>query len=441
MKQIITFAFAVFTISLTAQVKKWTLMDCVNYALENNITVKKSENSILIDEQNVIEAKSNFLPSVSGSLGQRLNIGSGFDPVSNQRINNETTHSFNYNLSVSQTIFNGFRNTNFYKQAQLNQETSKLELARLKDDISLMVANTYLNILFNKERLEVAKAQYEFSSKQLDQVKDLVDAGVQPRANIIDTEATLSSDAQNVTIAENNYNLALLQMSQLLQVPYDGFEVEIINIDTPSATLMYDDINPILNYAMGNRNEIKIAEKNIENSEIGTELSKGGFLPTVTLGYGFGSVWSERETDFVKNPFFRELDLNKGHAFNLNVNIPIFSRFRNKTAVAKSRIFEENAKLDFEQAKLDLESNIQNAYTDAQAALKAFIAAQKSLESQELAFNNAKDRYDLGNMNAFELEQVRIRLINAQSSLINAKYDFVFKTKVLDFYIGKTITL
>ena len=121
MKRIITLVLFSLAFSLHGQNKKWTLIDCVNYALENNISIKKNENSILVDEQNVVEAKSNFLPSVSGSFGQRLNIGSGFDPVLNQRINNETTHSFNYNLSVSQTVFNGFRNTNFYKQAQLNR--------------------------------------------------------------------------------------------------------------------------------------------------------------------------------------------------------------------------------------------------------------------------------------------------------------------------------
>ncbi|MCK5401470.1 MAG: TolC family protein, partial [Flavobacteriaceae bacterium] len=124
-----------------------------------------------------------------------------------------------------------------------------------------------------------------------------------------------------------------------------------------------------------------------------------------------------------------------------NMSIPIFSRFQNKTAVAKSKIQEENSKLDLVQAKYNLESNVQRAFTDAQAALKAFEAAKKSLVSQELAFNNSQERFNIGAMNSFDLEQTRIRLVNAQSSLINAKYDFVFKTKVLDFYIGKTITL
>jgi len=422
------------------QNKLWTLQECVKHALENNISIKRGENTLLINEQDIKGAKGNFLPSVSANSGGGVNIGSGFDVVSNQRINNETTYSFNYGLNVNQTIFDGFRNTYLYKQSQLNLETNKLELDRIRDDLSLNVANSYLNILFNKERLETAKAQYDFSNKQLEQVKNLVEAGVQPRANIFDAEATLSNDAQSVTVAQNNYNLSLLSLSQLLQVPFEGFRVHIIEVDSPSASIMYNDIAPVLNYALENRNEIKVAKKNIENSELSTEISKAGFLPSVSASYGFGSVWSEAESHFIKQGFFKELDLNKGHNINLNVSIPIFSRFQNKTAVAKSKIREANSKLDLDQAKLTLESNIQRAFTDADAALKTYIASQKSLAAQELAFGNSQERYNLGSMNSFELEQARIRLINAESSLINAKYDFVFKTKVLDFYLGKTIT-
>jgi outer membrane protein len=309
----------------------------------------------------------------------------------------------------------------------------------MRDDISLNVANTYLNVLFNKERLETARAQYEFSKKQLQQVKDLVDAGVQPRANVYDAEATLSGDEQSVTVAENNYTMSLLNLSQLLQVPFEGFNVEIIEIDTPSAEIMYSDIKPILNYALENRNEIKVAEKNIENAELSTEISKSGFMPSVSASYGLGTNAFYTNLSSTEESFFNQLNDNKGHSFRLSVNIPIFSRFQNKTAVAKSKIRQENSKLDLDQAKLTLESNIQRAFTDAQAALKAYVAAQKSLEAQELSFANSQERYNLGNMNSFDLEQSRIRLINAQSSLINAKYDFVFKTKVLDFFIGKTI--
>jgi outer membrane protein len=428
-----------FTVASSfAQQKKWTLLECVNHALEHNITIRQAENTLLSNEQDIIAAKGNFLPSVSANISQSLSLGQS--EVFPGNFVNRNFNSTGASISVSQTVFNGFRNIYLSQQSQLGLETNKLELQRIKDDISLNVANAYLNVLFNYENLDRANAQYEFSQKQLEQVKSLVDAGVQPRANIYDTEATLSTDAQNVTLAENNLNLALLSLSQLLQVPFNGFDVEIIDVENPSEALLYNDVSPVLDYAFQNRNEIKVAEKGIENAEINTKISKSGYLPSVTFGYGFnsGANFSNLTNS---NSFFQQINENKGHSFNLNVGIPIFSRFRNKTSVAKSLIQEENSKLNLEQAKLNLESNIQRAFTDAQAAFKAFEAAKKALASQELAFNNSKERYNYGSMTSFELDQARVRFINAESSLINAKYDFVFKTKVLDFYMGKTIKL
>jgi outer membrane protein len=421
-----------------SQTKKWSLIECVKHALENNITVKQGENTLLLNEQDIKAAKGNFLPSLGASLSQNVSFGQA--ELFPGEFVNRTSYSTGLSLGLSQTVFNGFRNTYFAKQAKLTKETNEYALNRIRDDISLNVANAYLNILFNKERLEVAKAQYEFSEKQLAQIQQLVDSGVQPRADIYDAEATLSNDAQAVTVAQNNFTLALLSMSQILQIPFEGFDVEVIEIDTPSAELMYADIKPILNYALNNRNEIKVAEKGIENSQLGVEISKSGYYPSVSASYGFGTNAFYTNLVDTEASFFNQLNDNRGHSLGLSLSIPIFSRFQNKTSVAKSKIQVENSKLQLEQAKLDLESIIQRAFTDAQAALKTYVASQKSLESQQLAFNNAKDRYDLGNMNSFDLEQVRIRLINAQSSLINAKYDFVFKTKILDFYLGKQIT-
>nr|WP_158231415.1 TolC family protein [Gaetbulibacter sp. 4G1] len=427
-----------FTVTSFAQQKKWTLQECVAHAIENNISVKQTENTLLLNEQDIVAAKGQFLPSVRGSVSQSLSLGTSL--VAEGIFANRTSNSTNLGLSVSQNFFSGFRTLNLYKQSKLNSEQSQLELKRLKDDISLNVVDAYLTTLFNKENLETAKAQFNFSEEQLKQVKDLVDAGVQPKANIYDTEATLSRDAQQVTIAENNYNLALLTLSQLLQVPFSGFDLEIIDVDTPSEALLYSEVAPILNYALQNRNEIKIAEKDIENATLNTKISKSGYLPNVSFSYGFGTNAFYSNLINNEQAFLDQLNDNKGHSFSLSVGIPIFSKFQNKTAVAKSKIQEENSKLRLQQAKLDLESNIQRAYTDAQAAFKAYDAAKKSMASQELAFNNSKERYDIGNMTAFDLEQARVRLINAQSSLIIAKYDFVFKTKVLDFYMGKSLT-
>lgn len=438
MKKYIIVCIALISFASFSQEKKWTLRECVDHALENNISVKQGENTLLLNDQDVKAAKGQFLPNVSGNVGQSLAIGNR-ELFPGQFVD-RTSNSTSISVGASQTIFNGFRVKNSFKQSQLTRETNELELNRIKDDISLNVVNAYLNVLFNRENLEIAQAQYDFSQKQLDQVKELVDAGVQPRANIFDVEATLANDSQGVTIAENNYNLALLSLSQLLQVPYQGFDVQDIEVDTPSAALLYNNVQPILNHALENRNEIKVAEKGIESASLGTEISKSGFLPTVSFRYDYGTNAFFTNLSDTEATFFNQLNDQRAHNFSLNVNIPIFSRYQNKTAVAKSRIQEDNAKLSLEQTKLNLESTVQRAFTDAQAAYRTYEASKASLESQKLAFNNSQERYSIGVMNSFDLEQARLRLLNAESSLINAKYDFVFKTKVLDFYLGKSIT-
>ncbi|WP_353776816.1 TolC family protein [Winogradskyella sp. 3972H.M.0a.05] len=420
-----------------SQDKKWSLRECVEHALTNNITVKQGENTLLSNDEDILAAKGNFYPSFSANINQGMSLGNA--ELFQGQFVDRTAHTTSIGVNLNQTVFNGFRNTFVYKQAQINREANELDLNRIKDDISLNVANAYLNVLFNKENLEAAQSQYEFSQKQVEQVQELVDSGVQPQANVYDAEATLANDAQALTTAENNYDISLLTLSQLLQVPYQGFDVEIIDVVDPSAALLYNDVNPILESAFQNRYEIKVAEKNIESAEVGTELSKSGFYPSVTFGYGFGTNAFYSNLTQGEDAFFNQLNDQKAHSFNLNISIPIFSRFQNKTSVAKSRIQEENFKLSLEQAKLNLESNVQRAFTDAKAAFRSYEAARKSLESQQLAFDNSQERYNIGAMNAFDLEQARIRLINAQALLINAKYDFVFKTKVLDFYMGKPI--
>jgi len=436
MKYICTVLFLMGTLSSFAQ-KKWILKECINHVIENNISVKQAQNNLLINDQDIRAAKGQFLPGAGLSFSQNLNVGNV--ELFEGNFIDRTFHSSNVGLNLSQTVFNGFRNINTYKQSLVNKEASKLELSRTKDDVSLNVVNAYLNVLFNKENLQIAKTQVDFSLNQIKQVSALVEAGVQPQANIYDAEATYSSDEQLFTVAQNNYDLAILNLSQLLQVPYKGFEVESLLISDPSEELIYNDIDTVLNFALLNRTEIKIAEKNQESAALSTDISKSGYYPSISFGYGFntGANFSNLSES---NSFFQQINDNKGHGFNLNITVPLFSRFQNKTAVAKSKIQEDNAKLNLDKTKLDLESNIQRVYTDAQAAMKTFIASNKSLEARQLSFDNARERYDIGALNAFELDQNRVQLVNAEANLIKAKFDFIFKTKVLDFYMGKPLT-
>ena len=431
--KILKFCMLIASISF-AQDKIWTLEQCVDHALENNITILQAENSLLSSKQDIISAKGNFLPSINSNISGGASLGN--IEVFPGEFRDREFYSTSVGIGFSQSVFNGFRNINLLNQSKLNLERNQFELEKFKDDISLNVVNTYLNVLFNKENLELAKLQVEFSEFQVNQVKTLVEAGSEPNSTLIETKATYSRDIQNLTIAENNHDLALLTLAQLLQLPYENFDVEVIEIDTPSANLMYNDIAPILNYALQNRNEIKVAERDIDLAKLGTKISKSAYLPNVSMGYGFNASANFSNLT-VDDELLEQLNVNKGHSINMNISIPIFNRNQTKAQVKKSKILEETTYLALEQAKIDLESTIQRAFTDARAALKSYEAAQLSLQSQEVAFQNSQERFIIGALNSFDLEQSRLRMINARSSLINAKYDFIFKTKVLDFYLGK----
>ncbi len=419
-----------------AQDKQWTLEECVNHAIENNISIKQTEYNTLTSEENVLSSRGQFLPSASLSASQSLSFGT--TELFAGSFVDRTFHSTNASFNVSQTVFNGFRTTNLYKQSKLNLEQSQLELARIKDDITLNVVNSYLNVLFNKENLNTAIFQLEFSKKQYKRVEELVDSGVSPRGDLLNIEATMAGDEQTVVAAENNLNLAKLSLAQLLQMPSEGFDVESVDVGEPSAMLLYNDSNSIFSIAEKERNEIKSAEKAIEVSELGTTIAKSGYMPSLSFSYGFntGANFSNLNSS---NSFFQQMNDNKGHNLSLRLNVPLFSRFQNKTSVSKSKIQEEKAKLSLEQAKLTLYTNIERAFLDVKAALKSYEAAKKSLAAQQLSLENTQGRFSIGMANAFDLDQERTKLVNAKASLTKAKYDFVFKSKVLDFYAGKSL--
>ena len=431
--KIFTIAFLMINYSF-GQNNIWSLEECVKYAVENNITILQAKNSLLSSEQDIISAKGNFLPAVNSNISGSGSFGN-IELYAGEFVDREF-YSTSLGIGFSQNVFNGFRNINLLNQSKINFERNQLEIKRLIDDISLNVANAYLNVLFNKENLELAKSQVDFSLFQMKQVSELVEAGTEPLSTLIESKATYSRDIQNLTLAENNHDLSLLNLAQLLQLKSDNFDIQVIKIDTPSANLLYNDINTILDYALTNRNEIKVAERDVELAKLGTKISKSAYLPNISMGYGFNASANFSNLSQDDN-FINQINDNKGHSLNMNISIPIFNRNQTRTQVEKSRIQEKTTNLILDQVKLNLESTIQRAFTDARAALRTYEASLLSLESQELAFENANERFSLGALNTFDLEQARIRLLNAKSSLINAKYDFIFKTKVLDYYLDK----
>jgi outer membrane protein len=419
--------------------KKWNLKECVDEALEKNITVQQNKVNLLLAEKDVAIAKGNFLPSVSSNSG--TNFRSGLSQDENGVLRNTNNISANFGVSVNGTIFNGFRNLNTYKQAKLGVESSKLTLERIQNDISLFVVNGYLNVLFAKENLAVAKVQAEISKKQVEAAQSRFDAGVIPKGDLLNVQATAANDAQNVITQENALNIALLNLAQLLQVPAEGFDVLEIEVGSPSANLLYNSSTEVFNRALKNQPQIKNAELGIENAELSIEISKSFLRPTLSYNFGSSTSYFNQFNNLFpgqsNESFFDQLNNRLQHGIGLSLNVPIFNGFRNKNNVAKSILNKDLAQLNLDNEKLTLQQTIEQAFLDTKAASKTYEAAKISLESQRESFRNAQESFNLGAMTLFDFDLVRNRLVSAESTLIRAKYDFVFKTKVLQFYYGE----
>jgi outer membrane protein len=436
----ITILAFVFFISVNAQDKKWTLQECVTYALENNITIKQNKLNIEISQENVNSSKGNFLPNLNASSSGSLNFGSGFDPVSQNRVST-SIYGGSFGINSGMTVFNGYRNLNTYKQAKLGVEGSKLDLQKIQDDISLFVVNTYLNVLFAKENLNVAKVQFEISTNQIENAKARVEAGVAPKGELLNAQSAAAADEQSVISFENTLNLALLDLAQLLQIEPIGFDVVVMDVESPSVALLYKNPNEVYQKALSNRPEIKSAELDIESADLSVAIAKASFMPSVSVGANIGTGYGFNLKNNSNIPFFTQLDDNLGYGLSFNLNIPIFNRNQTRSNVNRQLVNYEISKLGLDNQKLQLRQTIQQAFYDAKAAAKNFESAEKSLVAQKEAFKNAQESYNLGAMTQFDFDQVRNRFVNAEGAIIRAKYDYVFKTKVLKFYYGEAISL
>jgi outer membrane protein len=449
LKLLVLFAF-VLCINTHAQTEKWTLKECVEYAVENNIQIKQTALDTLISIEIIRASKGNFLPSVSASASQNYNFGS-FIGQTGLRISRDSRGN-NFGLNAGVNLFNGFQNINTKKQAELGLESSRLQLDVLKNNIMVFIANNYLNILFNKENLKIAEEQKEITQKQIDQIQELVNSGMRAKVELLDIQAQLAADEANIVNAEIGLESAILSLAQLLQISHIGLDVEDITVEMPTDELIYSTADEVFEKAVTVRPEIKSAELGIKNSELSTEIAKGSFYPSLRVGGGLGTTYQHSQGDkdvrplidpndpnniiFVPNGFGEQLENNLGYNAGASLSIPIFNGNRTKTSVNRAIVNEKKAEYRLEQEKQTLRSNIETSFTDAKAALNQYLISKASLKAQDAAFINAEQSYELEAINTFEYEQVRTRFVNAQSSLVRAKYNFIFKSKLLEFYFG-----
>jgi outer membrane protein len=431
--------------SIQAQTKKWTLEECVRYALDNNISIKQSEldtQTTAIDKK---DAFGKFLPTANAQVSHSWNIGLNQD-ITTGILRNQTTQFTSAGATVGVDIYKGLQNQNALRKANLSIVASKYQLLKMQEDISLNVANAFLQVLFNKENLKVQQEQLAISEKQYTRSDELVKAGTIPRGDLLDIKATVATGKQNVVIAENTLLISKLSLAQLLQLKeFNDFDVvDDTNINA-GETILAQSPTAIYEKAKETRTELKIAQTNLEIAEKNVAIAKGAYQPSLRGFYNFNSrVSNSDRTTLVGGtpvvtgpaPFWNQFSDNKGQSFGAELSIPIFNGFSTRNNVERNKVSLEKSKIDLEQKNLDLQRNVYTAFTDTRGALNVHEAAVVALEARQGAYDYAKEKFAVGLMNAFDFNQSQTLLTNAQSEVIRTKYDYIFKTKILEFYFG-----
>ena len=458
-----------FGLSGQAQTKQWTLEECVRYALDNNITIKNSELDVENAEINKKDAFGNYLPSVNGNASHSWNIGLNQD-VTTGILRNSTTQYSSVGITAGVDIYKGLQNQNSYRRAKLSVIASQYQLLKMQEDVSLNVANAFLQILGYKEDLKIKTEQLAIDEKRLKRSEEMVSAGTIPRGDLFDLKATIATDKQNIAVSENNLLISKLSLAQLLQLKeFADFDVVDDTNAKDENNIMAQSPIDIYNKAKETRTELKLAQTNLEIAEKNVSIARGAFQPTLSAYYNFntrasysdiitgraidpanpttqiGYVQGTNQPVLTDNystvtgnaqPIFDQFNDNKGQSFGLQLSVPIFNGFSVRNNVERNKVSLEKSKIDLEQKSLDLQRNVYTAFTNAKGALNTYEAATVTLEARQQAYNYAKEKYDVGLMNSFDFTQAQTLLTNAQSEVIRTKYDYIFKIKILEFYFG-----
>lgn len=456
----------------TAQNKRTlSLEECIEIAIDNNLNVQRSELNLQSAEVNLMQSKAQRYPTLNASGNYGYTWGRGIDPTTNQFIDQRV----NFNGVSAQsnvTLINGLQITNSIKRDKLSLEASKYDLKRSANDISLAIAQTYLNVIFNRELLENAEFQLESSVQQLEQTKILVESGALPVANQLQLESQVATNEVSLVNAQNNLDLALLDLKQSLLLP-PGEEIDIVipEITVESSDVESQSVSDIYKVALENQPEIKSAELSVESSSVGVDVSKGALYPSLSLSGSISTNYSDAdqqrlnpfqngfdtlglftqttldpilspniEGDFTTVPLSDQYDNNLNTRLTLNLSIPIFNGLSTKAGVERSKISYQQALISEKEQQNVLYQTIETSFRNALAASKTYESSLRQVASLEETYRAVENQYNNGAANFTDYQVAANNLFQAQSDLSRAKYDFIFRQKILDFYLGKPLS-
>lgn len=447
---ILSVIFLVFFNTAVFAQNTWSLQKCIDYALENNIQIKQQDLNTKTYENQVNQAKSNLLPDLNAQFSNNYSFGRTLTYPGNTYVNTNST-SLSGGIGANFTIFNGFTLRNEVKRQQLDFQATLKDFQKAKDDIMLNIAAAYLEILFAEEVVTVSQAQIEVTKQQINRTQQLVDAGSLAKGSLLEIQAQQAREDLQLVNDQNSVQLAYLTLYQLLDLPITkNFKVEKPVLPEIKANMtMYNSLD-IFNNAMNSRPEIQAAQLRVKSAESQLEIAKGSRYPTLTFGANYYNTYNHyNSSDALGNPdafgsnvpFNDQLKSNGRSSAGFTLNIPIFNQFQVKNSISNAYIRINNYKYQLQTASNVLRKEIEQAYTNALAALNRYNSTQKAVVSMEEAFRYVEEKYNVGMVNSVEYNQSKNDLTAAKSQLLQAKYEYIFRTKILDFYNGNPIEL
>lgn len=455
-------------------IERMSLQQCVDAAWKNNIQVKQGLLSVDQNLNNFNQAKFNRLPNLNGSVSQGLSFGRGIDPFTNSYINRQIGFT-NYNLSAGVTLFGGYQLQNAIKQSQLTLEASQQDLQAAKDQVALNVALGYLSVLNNEDLLTIAGNQLAVTRLQVERTEKLVRAGSLPEGNLFDLRAQLANDELAVINGEISLDAAKLGLLQLLNInSRQDIQLDRIGVLPPGTDAYPETVEQIYEAAVKLQASVKAADLRVQSADKGIELAKGALYPSVSLSGSYGTNYSSAAqrsvykgiteqpltgsvtfqgqtvpiTFNVQQPsygvekitYFDQLNSNQNKSVSLGVRIPIFNNYQVRTRISNSMLNKRNQEYQAENVRLQLRQNIETAYNNMRGAAKRFASTQQQVEALERAFKVADSRFNVGALNSVDYNLAKTNLDKAKANLIQTKYDFIFRTKILDYLQGKPLS-
>ena len=424
----------------------WTLQRCLEHALEHNLQLQQAELGIVRGALAETSAKGAFLPNLNASSSYGVNIGQRIDPFTNQ-FASDAVQSSNYGMSSGLTLFNGFQNHLNLRRARLGLELAQTNVEIAQNNVALSLASAYLNVLFQKEFLTIAQLNAEATGRQVDRVQKLVNAGAAAESDLYDVLAQQAADQSSVVSAENGVTIAKLALAQLLQL--SGDEADNLDVAPPSDDLLEATQLPLSSdaavaFALNAFPDMKAAELQVTDAYLGLDLAKAQRMPRINGSYSAGSGYSELRPDLTTGEtmsFQDQFTNNLNQSIFFSLSLPIFNGFGIETNIDRAEVDVLSAQLAKEQTAQSLTQTVEQSWADARAAQRTFEANDRALEAATLAMTNAEARFEAGAISALEYADARTRLDNARINALRTQYDFVFKTRILDFYLGRPLSL